>query len=361
MPLTSAVAESVVKLADAVRISAVVPSAVLVTGGAALSTAGDEGSWRRFLDAAAQRFESPRQTVLTVLGVLVLAAVLQPAQLAVVRFLTGRPMRSDELCAPQQLVSYAHRSMAATFLIRHHQRRWARTVLRARRGVCIGYTPWPRGLGWLAAVPLPGLGDLRARSAQRRLVHYAAPEHGSGPVDIRPSILGNRLVAVELRAGDPYGFDAHRLAPLLRASCDEDPLRSAESLIEGYLGLSLACVALAVPSALLALRPNGQDLVWVALGALAVALLLYRCACWSTGLYGEALGTVIHLHRFDLLAQLRFPLPRTVPEERAVWSEVARRLSGVKDNEPRPVLPYRHGPANGQPEAVRRPGSWSQR
>ncbi|MEK8170988.1 hypothetical protein NKH77_19840 [Streptomyces sp. M19] len=98
--------------------------------------------------------------------------------------------------------------------------------------------------------------------------------------------------------------------------------------------LSVASGATALVSAGMLLRSGW----WLALALVpaAVSVLAYRGAVQAALAYGDAVRAAFDLHRFDLLAALRLPLPGSVAEERALagtlcahWRQGCRRPRGT--------------------------------
>ena len=79
-----------------------------------------------------------------------------------------------------------------------------------------------------------------------------------------------------------------------------------------------------------------------------VARLAYVGAVHTAMSYGEAVTVAFDLHRFDLLTQLRLPLPADIGQERRIASQVSLMWrQGVV-----PAVSYDHGAA---PAAGREP------
>ncbi len=222
------------------------------------------------------------------LSLVVLTLVLQPLQLALVRWLEGYwPPALDRLAA-------AGRG------------RFAARYERLAAAVA------PR-----TAPPTPA--DLAAMAQAAIELRLLPPRE-----DLMPTRLGNALRAAEVRAGEPYGLDAvvawPRLYPLLsepvRAQVDEQ--RDSLDLAARFC----AMFAVAAVVALALLAAHGWWLL-VPLGLVVLSWLSYRGALAAAIAYGEGIRTGIDLHRLDLLKALHLPLPATLEEER----EVNRRLS----------------------------------
>ncbi|HEV2375460.1 MAG TPA: hypothetical protein VGS19_25270 [Streptosporangiaceae bacterium] len=138
------------------------------------------------------------------------------------------------------------------------------------------------------------------------------------PPDLtRPTALGNALAAMEVTAGEPYGFDAvvawPRLYPVLgeRMRIIIDDRRNT---LDSAARMSATMAVTTVISAL-ALAQSGWWLL-LSLIPLALARIAYIGAVRAATAYGETVRTAFDLHRFDLLTALRLPLPEDPETER---------------------------------------------
>ena len=257
---------------------------------------------------------SAGQVLLLTLALVIVALLLDPLQLRLVRLLEGY--------WPARLAGVAKRSRE-----RQDKRRE-----RAAQAAKIGDDLSPRAIQEAGA---------RAARLQRRF-----PDD---PDDIRPTALGNALTAMETRAGQQYGWDAvvawPRLYPLLSPG--------VRAVVDGQRDRLDALARLAMTSAATAfltialLSGSGW---WVLVAAIpaAIARLAYVGAVHSAISYGEAVTVAFDLHRFDLLTQLHLTLPADIKQERTIASQVSLMWrQGVL-----PTLSYDHGAA---PEAGREP------
>jgi hypothetical protein len=238
------------------------------------------------------------------LALVVVAIVLQPLQLALVRVLEG----------------YWPESLA-----RGLRKRQAR-----RRQALVDASTWrPEASGAAGSETADATGpDLGPDAATVAAMADAETRlrrlFPSDPAWVLPTALGNALRAAESRAGEPYGLDAvvawPRLYPLLpegvRAVVDDqrDSLDIAARLC--------AVFAAAAVISLVLLATHGWWLL-VPAGCLGLAWLSYRGAVAAAVAYGEGIRAAIDLHRFDLLAALHLPLPATLEQERAVNEQVS--------------------------------------
>jgi hypothetical protein len=213
-------------------------------------------------------------------AVVAVGVVTVPLQLPLVRLLQGYwPARLDPLA-----------------------RRWAGRQLRHRNAL----TDQPPAGADERELQLAG-----ERGALRRS-RFPEEDHL-----VRPTALGNAIVAAESRAGAVYGFDAPaallRLEPVLGERV-RDALTDRRNALDATVRISVTA-ALLVPPTLWLLWRSGWWLLLAALLA-AVSRLAYTAAVHAAVAYGECLAAAFDLHRFDLLGALHLPLPADPDEER---------------------------------------------
>ncbi|RBM16857.1 hypothetical protein [Streptomyces sp. PT12] len=233
------------------------------------------------------------EAVALLLGVTLVAVLLQPFQLGLVRLLEGDWPR------PFGLGLGAGRAT---------RRQLARK----------------RSLAAEAALPDPGaLTEERVQRAGRAgselRRRFPLPDHL-----VCPTALGNALAAIEDGAGRAYGFDAvaawPRLYPVLgeetRAVVDDrrDALDAAARMAAVFAVTGLA-------AALLLARCGW----WLALALipLAAARLAYGGAVRAASAYGEAVHVAFDLHRLDLLSALCLERPTGPLPERALNAQLS--------------------------------------
>jgi hypothetical protein len=125
-----------------------------------------------------------------------------------------------------------------------------------------------------------------------------------------PTALGNALRAFEERAGRPYGLDIvviwPRLYPLL-----PDPVRAVVDDLRDQLDVSARISATAIVVAAVTATLLWGDGWWllVPAGALGVGRIAYSGAVSAAVAYGQGVRVAVDLHRFDLLRSLHLPLP----------------------------------------------------
>ncbi len=225
-----------------------------------------------------------------VLAVVVIALVLQPLQVALVRLLEGYWPES---------VPFGWLAAVGRAAQRRRRRR-----LSARAAV--------RG----TSAPSAGALERMARAATQ---FYELPSNDR----MMPTRLGCVLRAAEDRAGGRYGFDTVAAWPRL------EPLVSpalAMTLRDARLSLDAAarmCVAWGLATLVLAsvLASYG---VWLLLplATLALAFLSYQGAVSVAAAYGRELEVAFDLHRFDLLKALGVARPCSPASERAANKQI---------------------------------------
>ncbi len=257
---------------------------VLVWAGAPLGPrGGDHLSFKHAWTVASGL--SVGEVVLLVIGVTLIAAVLAPLQLSLMRVLEGGWPRF----------------LGSGLALKLQRRRRDRLVMA---GALPDLTP--------ATVVRAG------RAAARLRRRFPLPDHL-----LRPTALGNALAAMEDLAGRDYGLDAvvawPRLYPLLG-----EPVRA---VVDDRRDIMDAAGRLAVTAAVTALVTVGLtwDAAWwwlLALVPAVLAVVAYSGAVAAAVAYGEAVRAAFDLHRFDLLTPLRLPMPADPAAERAQNQEL---------------------------------------
>jgi hypothetical protein len=277
----------------------VLPTTLLVTWVAALVASGAPSSspdGSELID----HLEALSGTDLVLLGaaVIVVALILQPLQLALVRLLEGYWGRGA-----------LGRGLSRPLVERHRRRRHVLTRASTAEG----------------AAPEGDTAVAMADAAQRLRRRYP-PE----PVPLLPSALGNVLRAAEYRAGRPYGLDAvlawPRLYPLLAPSVRAmvDDLRLQLDLAARFTAMF---VLAAVASAAL-LATHGWWLL-VPAGALLLALVSYRGAVAAAGAYGGAVEVAFDLTHLELRKALHLGRPPDRDAERAANRALTDFFAGI--------------------------------
>jgi hypothetical protein len=198
--------------------------------------------------------------------------------------------------------------------------------------------------GWLAAkAVLPQQRDKLTDDVVQKAGRYGARLRRRYPLPdhlVRATALGNALAATEDTAGRDYGLDAvvawPRLYPLLgdkiRAVVDD-----RRDVLDGA-GRMAVTAALTTVAALGLLWDAGW---WPLLATVpgVLAVVSYTGAVAAAVAYGEAVGSAFDLHRFDLLKALKLRLPRSPEAERlqnealcAMWRQgVPMKLNYEQD------------------------------
>lgn len=252
--------------------------------------AGAPGSEIRFADAWQTASQlSAGEFVVIVLATMLVTLLIHPLQLPLVRILEGV---WPAFMAPV--------------------RRWCVERQMAKRRVLDTRSAPPLDDPTQARVQAAGEAGLQMR---RRFP----------PSDrVMPTALGNVLSAMEHRAGSAYGWDATvawpRLYPLvseqIKAIIDDrrDTMDTA---------VRLSCTAFVAATAALALLWRSDGWILLPLLLLAVSRIAYRGAVSAAIAYGEAVEATFDLHRFDLVAALRLPLPADHADERDQAKDVS--------------------------------------
>jgi hypothetical protein len=174
--------------------------------------------------------------------------------------------------------------------------------------------------------------------------------------DVLPTKFGNTLRAAESYAGDGErsGLDAVFWWPRLylvipdsaRQQVDEARASMDQIVVLSLLSVTFAAVTIGFGIAGLRLT------VWVscAVGALVLSWLAYRAAVASAALFGDLVRSCFDLFRNDLLTHLGWPIPKTLPDERALWNalgqQLYRRGTSSQGQDLIDTLRVRHNPAN---------------
>ena len=233
---------------------------------------GSRPSWDRAVQSARELDGS--DVALLAVAVLVVAVILHPLQLSLVRLLEGYWGAS----------TFAARLSEP--LIGRQERARARLVDKARM-------------------------DPDATSPSRDAVIATALRRVRYPeADLLPTALGNALRAAERSAGVLYGMDAVVLWPRLYPVSGDRQRAVVEDRRDQMDLAARFCATLAVLALVIAGLLWRYPLWWLLpLAAVGLSWLSYRAAVAAAIAYGESLHVTFDLHRFDLLAALHLPLP----------------------------------------------------
>ena len=225
------------------------------------------------------------QALLLVLAVTLVAMLLQPLQLSIVRVLEGD--------FPRWLGSGLARGMQ----LRHKHKLAAAIQAKVDQATD-------------QADPL--IQEAGAASA-RLQSRFPMPDHA-----VKATALGNALAAMEDTAGAAYGLDAAVIWPRLYPVLGE----SVRIIVDDLRDSMDAAARLAATGALTAIAAFGL-LVWhsgswtlLALAPLGVAILAYVGAVRAATAYGAEVHVAFDLHRFDLLQALHLESPNDQRAER---------------------------------------------
>jgi hypothetical protein len=233
-------------------------------------------SWSRALQQA--RAMDVGDVALLVVVVTLLAVMLQPLQLRLVRLLEGY-WGGGQVAGMLSRVLLARQSRRRDALVKR-----AKVKLRSDGS--------------------PDTPPANAVAAQEALTARFPSEL------LLPTALGNALRAFEERAGRPYGLDViviwPRLYPLL-----PDPVRGVVDDLRDQLDVSARISATAIVVAAVTATLLWGDGWWllVPVGALGVGRIAYSGAVSAAVAYGQGVRVAVDLHRFDLLRSLHLSLP----------------------------------------------------
>jgi hypothetical protein len=328
MELSSLAGESSKALGPRATLVNLLPSALLTLLVVALVGAGAPGNPE--LSDAIDTFESldGAQLAILVITVLAVAVVLQPFQIAVVQLLEGywvaSPLKRGSTLATR----------AFEFGVEVQRRRsLALKMVRVTDPQRLS----PVQDGWI----------------KEELGSYPDQD------DMLPTRLGNVLRAAEIRAGGRYGLDSILAFPRLYPQLSDRLATAWEDQTDQLDTAAHLCVTFLLATVLSGalLAPRGWDGYWllipVATGMLA--WISYRATIAAAKLQGVMMMAAFDLHRFDMLSQLRHPLPQdprtefeanerlsTFLREATAKSRAGQFADGDKPMEP--VEGYEHPP-----------------
>ncbi|MER5504810.1 hypothetical protein ABT052_05700 [Streptomyces sp. NPDC002766] len=207
---------------------------------------------------------------------------------------------------------------------------------------------------WSARGPLARLGRMGVWLQQRRKSRLAwqarrlqdgAPLREQAREDLTrmpdrravlPTMLGNRLRAAEERAGRPYRLDALRTWPRLYYVLSPETLQKLAEYRNQLDTMARFCIAFAlaapITAALLALH-TWWLMVPLVFGVLS--WLAYRSAVHAATTYGDAFSAAIDVYRLKLLTEMSVKAPENTDEERLLNQTLAD-LWERDDNDPFP-------------------------
>jgi hypothetical protein len=302
--------ESVKGLGPGAYLVSVLPSAVLVVTVYLLFaarlypwTAPPKGTSRGFdsiVDTLASL--SAAEIAALVAVVLMTSVLLRPLHVAAVQLLEGYWGARTAIGALEWLA------------IERQLRRYARA--RARRS-------WVPPTGEHGAAEFATVVELarRLHRIERRKVRarQIANSYPGNEAAVLPTLLGNLLRRAETTAGERFGLDTVASYPRLYPFLGErlhDGLATQFNLLDSAAAFTIVFWALGVFSIPTAWLGSGWFLipsVFLLAGGLA-----YAGAMATAREHGTLLAAAYDLHRFDMLAGLRLPLPRTPDQERSM-------------------------------------------
>jgi hypothetical protein len=263
------------------------------------------GAWSGTVDLTAALDFRVQDIVPVGLAALLLALMLNPLQVGIVRLFEG-------YWGPSALAV-----RLAQVRVLHHRRRMAE-LDRAEPA---------------ATDPLDHA--LRSvRSAERRRMLASYP---SNPDDLLPTRLGNVLRRYESMVGKPYGLKAFTVVPRLGMVASDREVAYVENQ-RVQLELATRTSFLAVAAALMTIGLTWRDGTWMLLALVpyAVAFFAYRGAVAIAHEYGTSVAVMVDLSRFTLYERLRLKVPANSHEER----ETNGKVSTYFEHDDRLILDY---------------------
>ena len=242
-------------------------------------------------------------------AIIVLAVILQPFQIGMVRILEGY--------WPDVPVI----SRLTSLFVEHHQRRIG-DLQNSTLDVIAPADDENAPIGQRVQARRDFLAKSAAKArAERRLSRY--PFYGD--VDLLPTSLGNALRTGETTAGERYGLDTLSSWPRVYPNISSRLAESADSArdaLDGSVNLCVTFFFLAIISAAAAYHNPGA--VWIPILALLLMAMTYAGAISAAVSYNEILRTAYDLHRFDMVKALHYKLPDTGPEESDLFEDLGK-------------------------------------
>jgi len=233
-------------------------------------------------------------------AIILLAVILQPFQIGMVRILEG-------YWPDVPIISHL------TSLFVEHQQRHVDHLQESTPDVIAPADDKNAPLGRRVQARRDFLAKSAAKArAERRLSRYPFSEDS----ELLPTSLGNALRTGETTAGERYGLDTLSSWPRMYPNISSRLAESADSArdaLDGSVNLCVAFFFLAIISAAAAYHNPGA--VWIPILALLLMAMTYAGAVTAAVSYNEILRTAYDLHRFDMVKALHYKLPDTGQEE----------------------------------------------
>ena len=278
-------------LSTRLKLVNILPSAILLVTTGALLISGapsKEPSWAT-MHRNAVSYGWPGAAIASV-GSLIMGLVLQPFELASIRFMEGYWSSRGPLRSLAELGSWLHDR-------RRRRLVWLKTSLS-------NAPPTQEVVSNLADI-----------AKELQLLPARLP--------MLPTKLGNRLRAAEERAGWPYDIDAIELWPRLYHALPPEALRKVSdhrTSLDTAVRLCISFAATAVISTVL-LAEHGK---WLVLpGILAVlSWIAHRASINAAIGYGTAFTAVIDVYRLRLLREMWVKVPADSDAERSINNRI---------------------------------------
>lgn len=254
-------------------------------------------------------------------AVILLAVILQPFQVGMVRLLEGYSQAWPIIVRMESIFTEHHQSR-----INKLRERTVDEIILADNVT----DPLDRRLH--ARRDYLAKSAAKAR-AERLLSRYPF----DGDCELLPTALGNALRTGETTAGERYGLDTlsswlriyPNLSVRLTASAD-----SARDALDACVNLCVTFFLLSIVSGAASYHNPGA--LWIPALALLMMALAYAGAISAAVSYNEILRTAYDLHRFDMVKALHYKLPITEDEERKLFEglsslfQVRRKYRSMK-------------------------------
>ncbi len=235
------------------------------------------------------------EAILFVVFVTVVALVLHPLQVPLVRLFQGDSW-------PQRLTQFRIRRFT-----KRHER--LASSLVPQQG------------------PAPDDCSQDLTSMSRNFTQFRV-RYPSDPKRLKATAFGNRLAAAEDRAGTVYGLDAAVIWPRLYVVLDQQCrmlVDDSRNQVDVAVRLTISGYICAGVSASLLIL-SGWQVLW-ALVPLVIGVMAHAGAHQAATAYGRALQVAFDLNRFSLLESLHLKKPRCLATERQTNQQLSTLLS----------------------------------
>lgn len=240
--------------------------------------------------------QQPVQAGLVVFGIVLAGVLLRPFQVALVQFLEGY-WRSRALSVLKEVATEQHR-----------RRRQSAEIVS-------NYKPPDVEGGSFEAVVVQSHRRWRVLRTIDR-ANQVFDRYPRKDERVMPTHIGNVLRAGEDAAGNRYGLQLNAITERLWPSLSPTIAGSVTRNLDVIDTMCALCVALlAATAAALPVLWHPSGWTWIPLFTAVTAAVAYRAALRAATGHARLLAAAVDLHRFDMLAALHLPLPRSAAEE----------------------------------------------